>query len=136
VKVWAPRTFDLARKALADPAPSVVDAALQLLRSIYFVSALRPLTRIFRESGDEHVRLAALEGIGISKDTKGAARLLLEVLRQEAGVLRKTAEDKLGKLAKESGEEVATLLRQARDVEQGDRRESLDRIIKAGAVRA
>ena len=31
-KVLTPRTFDLVRKALADPAPSVVDAALQLLR--------------------------------------------------------------------------------------------------------
>lgn len=133
VKVWAPRTFDLARKALADPAPAVVDAALQLLRSIYFVSALRPLTRIFRESSDERVRLAALEGIGISKDAKGAARLLLEVVRQETGALRKTAEEKLAKLAKESGEEVASLLRQARDVEVGDRRESLERIIGPGA---
>ena len=133
VKVWAPRTFDLARKALADPAPAVVDAALQLLRSIYFVSALRPLTRIFRESSDERVRLAALEGIGISKDAKGAARLLLEVVRQETGALRKTAEEKLAKLAKESGEEVASLLRQARDVEAGDRREALERIIGSGA---
>jgi hypothetical protein len=136
VKVWAPRTFDLARKALADPAPVVVEAALQLLRSIYFVSALRPLTRIFRESNDERVRLAALEGIGISKDAKGAARLLLDVARQEAGALRKTAEDRLGRLVKDSGEEVATLLRQARDVELGDRRDALDRILRSAGARA
>src|SRR5262249_61911423 len=42
VKVWAPRTFDLARKALADPAPGVVHAPLQPPRSSYFVSPPGP----------------------------------------------------------------------------------------------
>ena len=35
-----PRVFDLVRKALGDPAPAVVDAALQLLRKTNFVGAL------------------------------------------------------------------------------------------------
>ena len=66
-----PRVFDLVRKALGDPAPAVVDAALQLLRKTNFVGALSPLTRIFRESSDERVRLAVLDGIGINWDPLG-----------------------------------------------------------------
>jgi hypothetical protein len=130
-KVLIRRTFDLVRKALVDPAPSVVEAALQLLRSTDFVTALPPMTRIFRESGDERVRLAALEGIGISKDPQGAARVLLDAARQEADPVRRAAEQKLEKLARVGGEEVATLLRQARDAEDGDRRDALDRMLRS-----
>ena len=95
-----PRVFDLVRKALGDPAPAVVDAALQLLRKTNFVGALSPLTRIFRESSDERVRLAVLDGIGINWDPLGAARILLEVARQETGAVRQAAEEKLARLAK------------------------------------
>jgi len=133
VKVWTRRTFDLARKALADQAPAVVDAALQFLRRTDFVAALSPLTRIFRESSDERVRLAALDGIGISEDHQGAARVLLEAARQETGAIRQAAEDKLEKMARTRGDEIATLLRQARDVEVGARRDALDRILKPAA---
>src|SRR4051812_7825807 len=115
-KVLTPRTFDLVRKALIDPAPSVVDAALALLRTTDFVAALPSLTRIFRDASDERVRLAALEGIGISKDPQGAARVLLDAARQETGSIQKSAEAKLERLVKVGGDEVATLLRQARDV--------------------
>ena len=133
-KVLAPRTFDLVRKALSDPAPSVVDAALALLRTTDFVAALPSLTRIFRDASDEQVRLAALEGIGLSKDPQGAARVLLDAARQETGPIQKSAEAKLERLLKVGGDEVATLLRQARDVEDGDRRDALDRMLKTVAA--
>ena len=133
-KVLTPRTFDLVRKALTDPAPAVVDAALALLRTTDFVAALPSLTRIFRDASDEKVRLAALEGIGISKDPQGAARVLLDASRQETGPIQKSAEAKLERLVKVGGDEVATLLRQARDVEDGDRRDALDRMLKAVAA--
>jgi HEAT repeat protein len=132
-KVLIRRTFDLVRRALADPAPAVVDAALQLLRATDFVTALPPMTRIFRESSDERVRLAALEGIGISKDPQGAARVLLDAARQEADPVRRIAEQKLEKLVKVGGDEVATLLRQARDAEDGERRDALDRMLRSSA---
>jgi hypothetical protein len=132
-RVLIRRTFDLVRRALVDPAPPVVEAALQLLRSTDFVTALPPMTRIFRESSDERVRLAALEGIGISKDPQGAARVLLDAARQEADPIRRAAEQKLEKLARVGGEEVATLLRQARDVEDGERRDALDRMLRSAA---
>jgi len=107
---------------------------LQLLRTTDFVAALPSLTRIFRDGSDERVRLAALDGIGISKDPQGAARVLLDAARQETGAIQKSAEAKLEKLLKAGGEEVATLLRQARDIEDGDRREALDRMLKAIAA--
>jgi tetratricopeptide (TPR) repeat protein len=132
-KALTPRMFDLVRKALVDPAPSVVDAALQLLRRTDFVGAVPSLTRIFRESNDEKVRLAVVDGIGINWDRQGSARVLLDVARQETGAIRKAAEDTLARVAKVGGEEVATLLRQARDIEGGDRRDALDRMLKAGA---
>jgi len=132
-RVLTPRTFDLVRKALVDPAAPVVDAALQLLRTTDFVAALPSLARIFRDSGDERIRLAALEGIGISKDPQGAARVLLDAARQETGAVQKTAEAKLEKLVSAGGDEVATLLRQARDVEEGVRRDALDRMLKTVA---
>jgi hypothetical protein len=125
--------FDLVRKALSDPAPAVVDAALQLLRRTDFVGAVPSLTRIFRESNDEKVRLAVVDGIGTNWDRQGAARVLLDIARQETGAVRRAAEETLGRVAKVGGEEVATLLRQARDVEGGDRREALDRMLRAGA---
>ena len=125
--------FDLLRKALTDPAPSVVDAALQLLRKTDFVGAVPSLTRIFRESNEEKVRLAVLDGIGSNWDRQGAARVLLDVARQETGAVRRVAEEMLARVAKVGGEEVATLLRQARDVEGGDRRDALDRMLRTGA---
>jgi HEAT repeat protein len=131
--VWTRRTFDLVRKALGDPAPLVVDAALQLLRTTNFVAALSPLVGIFRDASDERVRLAALDGIGISKDPQGAARVLLDAARQETGAVQKGAEAKLEKLVKTGGEEVAKLIGQARDIEEGARREALDRMIKVVA---
>jgi tetratricopeptide (TPR) repeat protein len=133
-RVLTPRTFDLVRKALSDPAPSVVDAALQLLRTTDFVAALPSLTRIFRDASDERIRLAALEGIGLSKDPQGAARVLLDAARQETGAIQASAEAKLERLVKAGGEEVATLLRQARDIEEGARRDALDRMLKAVAA--
>jgi hypothetical protein len=132
-KALTARMFDLLRKALTDPAPSVVDAALQLLRKTDFVGAVPSLTRIFRESNEEKVRLAVLDGIGGNWDRQGAARVLLDVARQETGAVRRTAEEMLARVAKVGGEEVATLLRQARDVEGGDRRDTLDRMLRPGA---
>jgi HEAT repeat protein len=129
-KLLMPRMFDLMRRALNDPAPAVVDAALQLLRKTEFVGALPSLMRIFREWSDEKVRLAVLVGIGINLDRTGAARALLDFARQETGAVRKAAEETLAKVAKVGGEEVAALLRQARDIEAGDQREVLDRMLR------
>jgi len=129
-QIWTSRSFDLVRRGLADPAPSVASEALRALRELHFVDGLEPLARIFRESSDERVRLAALEPIArIAKTgSLAAALVLLEVARQETGVVRETAASGLARLG---GDDVTALVRQARDAEVGERREALDRILKA-----
>ncbi len=121
------RSYGLIRKGLGDPAPAVVEEALQALRTVHFVSGLDSVKRIFRESADARVRLAALEGIGKIRSTE-AALVLIEAVRQETGAVRAAAE---AQLERRSGDETASLIRQARDAETGDRRELLDRVLKA-----
>jgi hypothetical protein len=129
-QICCPRSFDLIRQGLVDPAPAVVNEALRALPELHFIDGLEPLTRIFRASADERIRLAALETIArIAKDgSLAAALVLLEVARQETGAVRETAASRLALLG---GDEVAALVRQARDAEVGERREALDRILKA-----
>jgi tetratricopeptide (TPR) repeat protein len=129
-KVFLPRTFGLIRKGLADPAPGVFNEALRVLRQMHFVDGVEPATRIFRESTDERVRLAALEGLGGGQYQKplAAALVLIEAVRQETGLVRAGAE---ALLARFSGDDMVTLIRQARDAEIGERREILDRVLRS-----
>jgi hypothetical protein len=126
-QVLCPRSFNLVRKGLGDPVPAVADEALRALRALRFRDGLNALTRIFRESSDERVRAAALDSIAGVR-TPEAALVLLEAARQETGPLRQAAEKRLAEFG---GDEVAALLRQARELESGERREALDRILKA-----
>ncbi len=125
-KIWCPRSFNLIRAGLSDGGLGVVDEALKALREMGFVDGLRSLVQIFRESPDERVRLAAIESIA-KVEAPGAVLVLLEAVRQETGPIRTAAEDRLGNAV---GEWVPTLLRQARDVEVGDRKDALDRILR------
>jgi len=129
-KVYLARSYGLIRKGLTDPAVPVFNEALRVLREMHFVDGIEPATRIFREATDERVRLAALEGIGGGENHKpaAAALVLLEAVRQETGPVRAAAE---ALLARFSGDEMVTLIRQARDAEIGDRREILDRVLRA-----
>jgi hypothetical protein len=127
-QVWAPRSFDLVRKGLADPAPAVAQEALRAFRGLSFRDGLESLIRIFREATDERTRLAALDSIAGIEGTAEVARVLLEASRQETGGIRQAAEAHLEKL---SGEEAATVIRQARDLEVGERYQTLDRILRA-----
>jgi hypothetical protein len=131
-QVWNTRALDVARKALADPEPAVVEQALAMLRGVDYIDGLSPLTRIFRESSDERVRLAALDGVAtIGKNSPAqAALVLLDAARQETGAIQKTAVARLQALR---GDDVAALLRQARDAELGERREVFEQILKAVA---
>src|SRR5262249_14082191 len=90
VLVYAARSIGLVRKGLGDTAPLVVDHALRALRGVTFVDALDPVLRIFRDTADEQVRVAALEGIGELK-TPAAAVVLIEAVRQETGAVRAMA---------------------------------------------
>ncbi len=128
--VYATRIFGLIRRGLSDPSPLVVEAALSVLRQLDFADALDPATRIFREFGEERVRLAVLEGIS-KIPNPGTPLILLEAIRQETGAVRAAAEAHLKGLR--GDDEIVGLIRQARDAEVGDRREILDRVLRAVA---
>jgi hypothetical protein len=126
-QIYCRRSFNLVRQGLVDAAPEVASEALRALRGLRFVDGLEPLTRIFRDFADERVRLAALETIA-DVGSPAAALVLLEAARQETGAVRETAATRLARLG---GDEVVALVRQARDAEIGERREVLDRILRA-----
>jgi HEAT repeat protein len=126
-QVYCKRSFNLVRKGLVDPAPPVADEALRALRGLRFRDGFDPLTRIFRESTDERVRVAALETIADVASVE-AGLFLLDVVRHETGVLRKTAEARLSGFA---GDEIVSMVRQVLDLEVGERRASLEQVLKA-----
>jgi len=136
--IFLPRSYSLIRQGLADPEPAVFEEALRVLRKMHFVDGIEPASRIFRDYADERVRLAALEGLAGSalkalagNNTPGGALVLLEAVRQETGAVRAAAESHLARFS--GHDEVAVLIRQARDAEVGERREILDRVLRAVA---
>jgi hypothetical protein len=126
-QVYCKRSFNLVRKGLADPSSLVSEEALRALRGLRFRDGFDPLTRIFRESSDERVRVAALETIADVGSIE-AGLFLLEVVRHESGALRRTAETRLGGFA---GDEITSMVRQLLDVEVGERRTALEHVLKA-----
>ena len=101
------------------------------LRELHFVDGLEPLDPYLPRSADDRVRLAALESIvRIAKDNSPAAALVLleAVAPGDAGRCATAAEALLAML---SGDEMVTLIRQARDAEVGDRREIFERVLRA-----
>jgi hypothetical protein len=126
-RVYNSRSFNLVRKGLADPAPEVAEEALRSLRSLGYRGGFDSICRIYRETADERVRGVALESIADTK-TVEAGLFLLDAVRHEGGVLRAAAEARLEKWA---GDEIAPVVRQVLEVETGDRRQSLEKILKA-----
>lgn len=108
-QVYCRRSFGLIRRGLEDPAPGVRAQALAALRGLRFRDGLEPLTRIFRESAAEDVRLAALETIA-DLGSLEAGMVLLDAVLQEEGQVRAVAEERLGAFR---SEELAPLVRQA-----------------------
>jgi HEAT repeats len=125
-RVYNPRSFNLVRKGLADPAPEVNEEALRSLRRLGFRDGFDSLSRIYREATDERVRGVALETIA-DIGTVEAGLFLLDAVRHEAGALRAAAEARLEAFP---GDEIAPLVRQVLEVEAGDRRQSLEKILK------
>jgi hypothetical protein len=73
------RTFITIRRALEDPDPSVVSAAIASIQELRFPHAFDPLARIFREAPRREARHAALSAL-TKIDGAETAELLLEVL--------------------------------------------------------
>jgi hypothetical protein len=125
-RVYHPRSFNLVRRALEDASPLVGEEALKALRQLNFRDSFDPMARIFRETNDERVQITALEAIA-DTGTIEAGLFLLDLVRQDRGALRAAAEARLVVFA---GDELAPLVRQALDVETGEPRATLERVLK------
>jgi hypothetical protein len=124
--VHNPRSFDLVRKGLADPSPLVAAEALRSLRGVAHRDGVGALARIFHEATDARVRAVALEAIA-DMPTLEAGLLLLDVVRHD-GALRAAAEARLKTFA---GDDLVPVLRHEIEVETGERRAALERILTA-----
>ncbi len=107
------RSFVIVRKALADPDAKVREAAIEAIRGLHFPHAFNPLARIYRESNDPHVRIAALQSIGEIR-TVEAGEFLVMVMRQETGELRDAAHTALAGM---DNADVVPILRQHHEIE-------------------
>jgi HEAT repeat protein len=84
------RSFVIIRKALQDVDVEVREAAIVAIAGLHFPHAFNPLSRIFRESVEERVRIAALKAIGQIQSVE-AGEFLIMVMRHEAGAARAAA---------------------------------------------
>ncbi len=126
-QVYCKRSFSLVRKGLADAAPPVHIEALRALRGLRFRDGYDPLTQIFRDFSDENIRIAALETIG-ELGSLEAGLFLLDALRHETGALRSTAQKCLANF---SGDDITATVRQYLDLEVGENRDALQRVLRS-----
>jgi hypothetical protein len=126
-QVYCKRSFSLVRKGLADSAAPVHIEALRALRGLRFRDGYDPLTQIFRDFSDENIRIAALETIG-ELGSLEAGLFLLDTLRHETGALRSTAQKCLANF---SGDDITATVRQYLDLEVGDNRDALQRVLRS-----
>lgn len=93
-QVYCKRTFGLIRSGLVDESATVKEEALRALRGLRFRDGLDALVRIFRDSTEERVRVAALETIA-DVGSLEAGLVLVDAVRQEHGAVRAAAEARL-----------------------------------------
>jgi tetratricopeptide (TPR) repeat protein len=120
------RSFGLLGKGLRDEAASVRKEALEAVRALHFTHALEPLTRLYREHKDNHVRLTALQSVG-KISSPDAAEFLLEVVRNSEGKEADLAKDLLSQL---SHPEIGPLLRRRALSERTDARDRIADILR------
>jgi HEAT repeat protein len=126
-QVYCKRSFSLVRKGLADSAAPVHIEALRALRGLRFRDGYDPLTQIFRDFSDENIRIAALETIG-ELGSLEAGLFLLDTLRHETGALRATAQKCLANF---TGDDITATVRQYLDLEVGENRDALQRVLRS-----
>jgi len=110
------RAFVIVRQAIKDVDASVREAAIVALGGLHFPHAFNPLARIYRESDDSRIRVAALESIGKILNLE-AGEFLVGVLRQEDGVLREVAQRALSSF---DNTDVIPILRQYHEIETNE----------------
>ena len=122
------RSFFLLHRALEDSDQGVRDAALVALRGLHFPHAFNPLARIFHESTEQRVRLAALESIGRIQSIE-AGEFLLMAIRQEPGEIQSAARQALSSF---DNPDVIPIVRQHFDIESDQSiKETLGGLLKS-----
>ncbi|HVU50801.1 MAG TPA: hypothetical protein VHL80_08950 [Polyangia bacterium] len=123
----------IVQRGLADPSPLVADAALRSLRGLAWKEGFEAFARVFREAKDDRVRLAALDALA-RVETFEAGLFILDVVRQEGGTLAGAAAERLAEF---QNDDLLPVVRQAVEVETGERRAALERVAArlAGADR-
>jgi tetratricopeptide (TPR) repeat protein len=124
-QVYCRRSFALVRRGLQDPAERVRQQALLALRGLRFRDGLEPLVRIFRESTEEPVRIAALETIADLGSVE-AGMVVLDAVLQEEGPIRAAAEQRLGSFR---SDDLVPLMRQVLDAQGDDASPALRRAL-------
>ncbi len=107
------RSFVIIRKALQDSDPQVREAAISAISDLHFPHAFNPLARIFRESTEERVRVAALKAIGEIESVE-AGEFLIMAMRHEIGGLRQAARSALSAM---DNADVLPIIRQHYEIE-------------------
>ena len=126
-KLFFKRSFITVQRGLLDPQMEVRREALACVQQLHFAHALDPLSRIYRESPDAEVRLAALGTIGKVNRIE-AVELLLEALRNGDPRERELAKEMLVKSDQPQAREL--LRREAADA-AGPLRHDLDAMLRA-----
>ena len=124
-QVYCKRSFGLVRLGLQDSDEMVRQAALRALRALHFRDGLEPLSRIFRESADENIRLAALDAIADIGNLE-AGHFILDVVRRERGLVRDRA---LLRLRSFPMSELAATVRHVAAIEAGPIRRALEELL-------
>ena len=124
-QVYCKRSFGLVRLGLQDSDEMVRQAALRALRALHFRDGLEPLSRIFRESVDENIRLAALDAIADIGNLE-AGHFILDVVRRERGLVRDRA---LLRLRSFPMAELAATVRHVAAIEAGPIRRALEELL-------
>ena len=126
-QVYCKRSFGLVRQGLGDGDELVRQAALRALRALHFRDGLEPLSRIFRESSDELVKLAALDAVA-DIGTAEAVFFLVEVVRHERGNLGARAVQRLRSFP---SAELQPTLRHLVAIESGPTRRAFEELLAA-----
>jgi len=123
----------IVQRGLADPVPLVVDAAIRTLRELGWRGGFETFARVFREAKDDRARLAALDAMTKAESFE-AGLFILDVVRQETGPLASAAAERLAAFP---NDDLLPVVRQAAEVETGERRAALERVAAklAGAGR-
>jgi tetratricopeptide (TPR) repeat protein len=126
-QVYCRRSFGLVQKGIQDPAVRVREEALVALRGLRFRDGLDALGRIFRDSTDQRVRIAAVETIADIGSLE-AGLFLLDVVLYETGPVQAAAESRLRTL---NSDDLGSVLRQMLDADGEDANPALRRATAA-----